>query len=65
MKYTLMILILFLISLLFKKENHSTDYSEFDSLIDESRRLQDSAECALSELMSVNDSMLDIHFPKQ
>lgn len=40
------------------------NYSEYDLLITETEHIGDSARFYLDELTQVNDSLLDIYFPK-
>lgn len=41
------------------------DYAEYEELIVETEHLTDSARIYLDELTRTNDSLLDVHFPKE
>lgn len=41
------------------------DYTEYELLITETESLTDSARFYLEEITHANDSLLDVHFPKE
>lgn len=61
MKTFLYIAIILLFGLAIVKHRQTQDYSHFDSMINESKKLRDSALCELKALQQYNDSLMDIY----
>jgi len=64
MKTFLYIAIILLFGLAMVKHRETQDYSSFDSMIVESKKLRDSALCELKALQHYNDSLMDIYLEK-
>jgi len=62
MKTFLYAIIVLLFGLAIMDHRQTQDYSRFDSLITESKRLHDSALCELEEMVLINDSLMDKAF---
>ena len=64
MKTFLYIALILLFGLAMVNHRQTQDYSHFDSLINESQKLRDSALCELKYLQHYNDSLMDIYIEK-
>jgi len=62
MKTFLYAILVLLFGLAIMDHRETQDYSEFDSMIYESQKLQDSALCELKKMVLINDSLMDKAF---